>query len=236
MTLLGMSRAVLAAYRREWRILLLASFLVFGTLNALELALPDLNYDHLNAKRVLVALSLGAGSFAVSSFEEAFYEGVVASAAVEWRSGNRRPGLMSVARSVPYLVLTALNLVIALVTGLGLLFFVVPGVVLSTYIGLAPAAAKIEHLHTRAALRRSVELVRGHFWTIMVLLWGVYLVSEIATGVIDELLHGIVIEYVAKTTAEALLAPFYGLAAVLSAFTIIESRDRRPQPADAPDS
>ena len=228
---MSITRQVLYAYRQQWRILLAASFVVFALLNAVELLVPDVEADHVTASKLAAAIALGGGSLAVSSFEEAFYEGVVASAANEWRSGDPRPNLSVVARSVPYLVLIALNLVIALVTGLGLLLLVVPGVVLSTYIGLSPAAAKIEHLGVRAALRRSCELVRGHLWQLMVLLWGFYLASQVATSALDEALHGIVFEYLAKTTAEALIAPFYALALVLATYELIDgpaARTRRP--------
>lgn len=234
MTVLSISLGVVDAYRRHWQLLLGAAVLLFLPLNAFELLVPEIEADHLDAKRIIVALSLSAGSLAVSAFEEAFYEGITATAAEEWRSGVRRPSLIRVARSVPYLVLIVLNLVIALVTGVGLLLLVVPGVVLSTYVGLAPALAKMEHLGAGGALRRSVELVRGHFWTILVLLWGVYLASELATSLLDKALENVAAEFLAKTVAESLIAPFYGLAAVLAAYELIGGRAGRPLPGDGP--
>ena len=66
------------------------------------------------------------------------------------------------------------------------------------------------------------------------LLWGVYLITEAATAPVDEALHGIVFEYLAKTTAEAVIAPIYGLAAVLAASCLIELRARTPPLRGAP--
>lgn len=233
---LAIFREVLAAYRRHWRVLLGAAFVLFGVFNALELLVPEIEVDHFETRAVLTALALGAVAFAISSFEEAFYEGVVASAAAEWRMGRARPSLIVVARLVPYLALTAVNLVVAVGSGLGLLALVVPGALFGTYTALAPALVKIEHLGVRPALRRSIQLVNGNFWAVFVLIWGVYLATEAATSALDSVLHGTAVEYIGKTFAEALLAPLYGLAAVLAAYDLIERRERTPPPDDAPGS
>ena len=44
---------VFAAYRRHWRILLGAAFILFGAFNALELLVPEVEFDHLRV-RVLI--------------------------------------------------------------------------------------------------------------------------------------------------------------------------------------
>jgi hypothetical protein len=236
MSPLAIFRDVLAAYRRHWRILLGAAFLLFGAFNAFELLVPEVESDHLGAQVLIEAIFLGAGSFAISSYEEAFFEGVVASAAAEWRMGRPRPSLLTVARSVPYLVLIAVNAVIAVGTSLGLLLLIVPGVLFGTYTALAPALTKIEHLGVRAALRRSFQLVNGNLWSVFVLIWGVYLATEAATAGLDQLLHGVGLEYLTTTAAEALLAPLYGLAAVLVTYDLIARRASTPPPGGAPGS
>src|SRR3954447_8359442 len=169
---------VLRAYRRHWRVLLGAAFLTFGLLNLLELLIPELEFEHLSTFRVLEALGLAAGAFAVPGFRGAFYEGVVATPLGQAREGRPPPKLRTVARSVPYLPLIAVNLVVALGSAVGLLLLIVPGFVFGTYAGLAPALVEMEDLRPRAALRRSFQLVRGHFWAVLVLLWGVYFLTE----------------------------------------------------------
>jgi hypothetical protein len=230
---LAIFRDVLAAYRRYWRVLLGASFVTFGAVNLLELLVPEVEVDHLTTHAIVEALGLGAASFAISSFQEAFYEGVVATTAGQWRAGRDRPSLIVVARSVRYLPLIAVNIVVALGSAVGLLMFVVPGFVFGTYVGLAPALVEIEKLGVRDSLRRSFELVRGSFWAVLVLLWGVYFATEAATSALDAILHGLGPEYFAKTAAEALIAPLYGLAAVLAAFDLIERRGSTPPPGGA---
>lgn len=234
MSPLAILRDVLRAYRRHWRVLLGAAFLTFGLVNLLELLIPDLEFDRLTTFRALEALGLAAGAFAVTSFQEAFYEGVVATTLGQARSGGGQPRLRAVARSVPYAPLIAVNLVVAFGSAFGLLLLVVPGFVFGTYVGLAPALVEIEKLGVRGSLRRSFQLVRGHFWAVLVLLWGVYFLTEAATSALDHLLHGLVFEYLAKTTAEAVIAPVYGLAAVLAAYKLIELRAGTPRPAGGP--
>jgi hypothetical protein len=230
---LAIFRDVLTAYRRHWRVLLGAAFVTFGIVNLLELLVPEVETDRLTTHAVLEALGLGAAGFAISSFQEAFYEGVVATTAGEWRAGRDRPSLIVVARTVRYLPLIAVNIVVALGSAVGLLLLVVPGFAFGTYVGLAPALVEIEQLGARDALRRSFELVRGSFWAVLVLLWGAYFATEAATSALDVLLHGVAPEYLATTAAEALIAPFYGLAAVLAAFDLIERRASRPPPGAA---
>jgi hypothetical protein len=227
-------REVMATYRRHWRVLLGAAFVLFGAFNALELLLPDIQVDHFETRAVLAAVLLGGGAFAISSFEEAFYEGIVASAAAEWRMGRARPSLIVVARLVPYLALVAVNVIVSAGSAVGLLFLFVPGFMFGTYTALAPALVKIEHLGVGAAVKRSVELVRGSFWAVAVLIWGIYFATEGATSVLDTALHGLPLEYVSTTVVEAVLAPVYGLAAVLITYDLIERRASTPPPGDAP--
>jgi hypothetical protein len=227
-------RDVFRAYRRHWRILLGSAFLTFGAVNLVAHLTPDLEFDHLTTFKVIEAAVLGAGSFAVTSFQEAFYEGVVATALGQARAGGPPPRLRTIARSVRYAPLIAVMLVVAVGSGVGLLLLIVPGLVFGTYVGLAPALVEVEQLGVRDSLRRSFQLVRGHFWSVLVLLWGVYFVTEAATSLLDKLLHGFVFEYIAETTAESVIAPIYGLAAVLATYKLIELRERRPPLGDAP--
>jgi hypothetical protein len=57
--------------------------------------------------------------------------------------------------------------------GLGLLFLVVPGVILFTRWSLSVPVVMLEGLSPRAAMRRSSELVRGRFWRVFCVLLNV---------------------------------------------------------------
>ncbi len=56
-----------------------------------------------------------------------------------------------------------------------------PGILAFVYLGLAAPVVEIEHRGVRAALARSVRLVRGHFWLVLAVL----LPIEIASDAID---------------------------------------------------
>lgn len=224
---MGIFRDVVAAYRRHWIALILTALVVFGVANVLDALLPELMLDEFKFWTLLGALAIGAAAAASHAFGEAFYEGVTASEVVEWRTGQPTPRLGVLVRSVPYLPLIAVNIVLALGTGLGIALLLVPGVVFGTYTAIAPALVKIEHLGVRGSIRRSVELVRGSFWRVLLVLWGAYLATLAVGEGLEHALDHYAAEYVATTAAEALLAPFYGLAAVLVAFELLEHTARR---------
>jgi hypothetical protein len=69
-----------------------------------------------------------------------------------------------VLRTLPYGRLFALDLLTTTGIAIGLVLGVLPGVVLFTFIALAPPLMVSEHLGVRASMRRSIHLVRGAFW------------------------------------------------------------------------
>ena len=220
---LSILRDVLDAYRRHWAVLLATALPVFALANIVESFVSELQVDRLHGHALMAALGLGIAAVALSSLGEGFYEGVTTVTVEEWRSKTRRARLLAVARNVRYVPLIITNAIVAVGVGVGLVLAVVPGFVFGTYAALAPALVEIEQHGVRAALRRSVELVRGHFWPVAILLWGVFLLSNAAAAGLEGLLHSVTLEGVSKTVVESVLAPFYGLAAVLTAHALREA-------------
>jgi hypothetical protein len=220
----GIFRGVIGAYRRHWIALIGTALVVFGVANVIDAVLPGTEIDEFKAGAVIGFLAIAAASVAMHAFGEAFYEGVTAAEVVEWRTGQPTPGLGALARAIPYLPLIAVNIVLAAGIAAGLVALIIPGVVFGTYTAIAPALVKIEHLGVRGSIRRSVELIRGSFWRVLLILWGVYLLILSAGQALEHWLDHYAAEYVASTVVEAVLAPFYGLAAVLVAFELIERK------------
>jgi hypothetical protein len=223
----GILRDVIGAYRRHWIALIATALVVFGVANTLDALLPELELDRFELSTLLGALAIGAAAGASHAFGEAFYEGVTAAEVVEWRTGQPTPRLSALVSSIPFLTLIAVNIVLAAGTGLGIALLLVPGVIFGTYTAIAPALVKIEHVGVRGSIRRSAKLVRGSFWRVLLILWGAYLLTLAVGEVIEHTLDHYAAEYVATTVAEALLAPFYGLAAVFVAFELLEHTARR---------
>ncbi len=160
---------------------------------------------------------------------EIFYTGAVAIALTHPHDGEP-PTLRQVARIIDYRALIAVDLIFGVLVALGFLAFVVPGILLFVYLGLAAPVIEIEHHGLRGALRRSYGLVRGHFWLVLAVLVPIEIVSDAITGAATHLTHAalgdsLVAGWVTDTATNIVLTPFYAVAAVLLAVGLIADRD-----------
>jgi hypothetical protein len=233
----GMS--VLAVYRRIWRTylawagtLLPLAFFVFvplGLVHAIPVQVEATSFDFDNG----IAIA-GAGLALLllvmtGLLGEIFYTGAVA-IALTHPHGGERPTLTEVARMVRYRTLIAVDLIFGVAVALGSLFFLVPGILLFVYLGLAAPVVEIEHHGVRAALGRSFGLVRKHFWLVLAVLVPIEIASDAATSVATHLSHdllgeSLVAEWLTDTATNILLTPFYAVAAVLLTLDLIAARD-----------
>ena len=210
------------AYRRHWSVLLLTALALFVPLGFLEAVSEE--FQELDAESGLqlaeaIAILFTAGAGA--TLGEVFYTGVVAAAVTSHRSGVRRE-LSEVVRHLPFLRLLAVDILFALLVGVGLILLIVPGVIAFTWFSLAPAAVEIEGRGVRDAFRRSRELVRGNFWRVLALLGPVVVAGEAlaeflgASGpwLLGESFWG---DWLGASLADLASAPLYGLAAVTAA-------------------
>ena len=143
---------------------------------------------------------------------------------------GKQPSLREVAGSIRYGTLIAVDLVFAVLVAAGVLAFVVPGVIVFVYLGLAAPVVEIEHRGVRAALARSFGLVRGHFWLVLAVLLPIEIVSDgltdLATAGVHSLLgDSLVAEWATDTATNIVLTPFYAVAAVLLSIDLIAAKD-----------
>lgn len=160
---------------------------------------------------------------------EIFYTGAVAIALTHPHDGEP-PSLREVARTIDYRALIAVDLIFGVSVALGFVAFVVPGILLFVYLGLAAPVVEIEHRGVRAALARSYRLVRGHFWLVLAVLVPIEIASDAVTGVATHMGHNLlgdslVAKWLTDTATNILLTPFYAVAAVLLAIDLIAARD-----------
>jgi hypothetical protein len=160
---------------------------------------------------------------------EIFYTGAVAIALTHPHDGEP-PSLREVAGTVRYRTLIAVDLIFGALVALGTLAFVVPGILLFVYLGLAAPIVEIEHRGVRAALGRSIRLIRGHFWLVLAILLPIEVFSDVATGVATHLSHNLlgdslVAEWLTDTATNIVLTPFYAVAAVLLSIDLIAAKD-----------
>jgi hypothetical protein len=230
---------VLSLYGRIWRTyfawartllpLAVAVFVPLGLIHAIPV--------HVEA----TSLSLGSGLEIFGAFlallllvatgllGEIFYTGAVA-IALTHPHDDEPPSLREVARTIDYWTLIAVDLIFGVLVAVGVVAFVVPGILVFVYLGLAAPVVEIEHHGVRAALSRSFRLVRGRFWLVLLTLVPIEIASDaltnLATGLAHSLLgDSLVAEWLTDTATNVVLTPFYAVAAVLLTIDLIAEKD-----------
>jgi hypothetical protein len=231
--------SVLALYARIWRTyvawarpLLLVAVVVFVPLGLIH-AVPvnvdatqlDLHSGVTLAAAVLALLLLTTTGL----LGEIFYTGAVAIALTHPHDGAP-PSLREIARTISYRRLIAVDLIFGVLVAVGMIAFVVPGVLAFVYLGMAAPVVEIEHRSVRGAFARSLRLVRGRFWRVLAILVPIEVASDALTGGATGLAHSLLgnsifAEWLADTSTNVLLTPFYAVAAVLLTLELVAEKD-----------
>src|SRR5258706_15581927 len=230
---------VFSLYARIWRTsfawagtLLPLAFVVFVPLGLIHAIPVHVEATSLNLGRGLEVF----GAFlallllvATGLIGEIFYTGAVA-IALTHPHAEERPSLREIAATIKYWQLIAVDLIFGVLVAVGVVAFVVPGILVFVYLGLAAPVVEMEHRGVRAALARSYRLVRGHFWVVLLVLVPIEVASDAITGVATNLTHALlgdslVAEWLTDTATNIVLTPFYAVAAVLLTLDLIAERD-----------
>jgi hypothetical protein len=228
---------VVEEYRAHWRILLLVGLALFVPLGLLEVAADELQHPLLDGEAegldtgTLVAIVAAiVGATAGTLIGEVVYTGIVSSIVVTRRTGGRvgERGLRDFLRRLPIGRLVAIDLLwVALVIG-GFIALLVPGFVFLAWFALVAPACEIEELGVRDSFRRSRELVRGHFWRVLLIVAGLLIAEDLLTSAagsvsiwgLGENVGG---DWLASVLTALLVSPLWALAAVVM---FLELRDR----------
>jgi hypothetical protein len=230
---------VLSLYARIWRTycawagtllpLAIAVFVPLGLIHAIPVHVEatdlSLGSDVKVAAAALALLLLTATGL----LGEIFYTGAVAIALTHPHDGAP-PSLREIGRTIKYGRLIAVDLIFGVLVAVGVVAFVVPGILAFVYLGLAAPVVEIEHHGVRAALARSFRLVRGHFWLALAVLVPIEIGSDAVTRIATGLAHGLlgdslVAEWLTDTASNVVLTPFYAVAAVLLTLDLIAKED-----------
>lgn len=214
------------------RTLLPLAFLVFVPLGLIHEIPVEVEATSLNAESGLIAAGGAAAVVAlilIGLIGEVFYTGAVAIALTHPHDGGP-PSAREVVRMVNYWTLIAIDLIFAVAVALGFLALVIPGVLLFVLLGLAAPVVEIEHRGVRAALSRSVRLVRGHFWLVFAILVPIEIASDGLTDLATIGAHALLGDslaagWLADTATNIVLTPFYAVAAVLLTLDLIAAED-----------
>jgi hypothetical protein len=227
-------RRIAATCRSEAGRLLATAAIVFiplGLVEALGEKLIDVDLDSLTELEIAALAVAAVAQGATALLGEVFYSGAVAAIIVGARTGGHRP-LREIARELPYGRLFAVDLLFSIALAIGLLLLIVPGIVFLTYFALSAPAVEIENRGVWGGFRRSAQLVRGRFWTVLAVVLpitvGVEILSEFGGSVGESLLgHNLLGAWLGATTVEILATPVYAVAVVVMTIALIEERGER---------
>jgi hypothetical protein len=202
--------------------LLLLAVVVFvplGLIHALTVNAQIGSLDFSNGLKLFGALAAVLALAATGLVGEVFYTGAVAISLTHSRAGEA-PSLREIARTVNYGRLIAVDLIYGALVAVGLVFFLVPGALVFVWLGLAAPVIEIEHHGIRAALARSVRLVRGKATIVALVLIPIELLGDGLTDLATHLTHGLfgselLCDWLADILSNIAFTPFYAVAAVL---------------------
>jgi hypothetical protein len=141
-------------------------------------------------------------------------------------------------RVKPHLgTLIGAGLLAGLGIAVGLILFIVPGLILLTWWCLMVPVIVLEGKHIGEAFSRSRELVRGHAWTV----FGVVIITAILTGIASGIIQSIfsflgsfLRYWIGGAIASAIVGPFFAVALTLMYFTLRDLKEpAAPEPASA---
>src|SRR3954467_5668737 len=216
----GVFEKLFATYRDQFTVFVPAALIIFVPVALLQ------------------ALAAGTGGFGVaviggvlSIIGSFLLQGVVVEAGRDIQDGRRDLSLGDLFRSVsPVLgmligagILPALGILAALGIIVGLIFFIVPGLLLVTWWSLTSPVVVIERPGVTAALGRSRAMVRGNGWRVFGVIVVLFIIEAILNAVISALFGG---DTFAGTLIAGIIssAPVAPLTAIAAAVVYLERR------------
>ena len=105
---------------------------------------------------------------------------------------------------------------VGIVVGVGFILLIIPGIIFLVFLSVSEPTLIVENRRGTEALKRSWDLVRGHFWHALV----VILIAAILTGIVQGILtaiggHNWFVRWIFSAIAQVLTSPFTALVTVL---------------------
>jgi hypothetical protein len=243
-------RKLASIYRRIGRtyvttapsLLLLAAaiFIPVGFLDALTANVEIGSLDFTSVLRVLGVIGAVAVITMTGLLGEVFYSGAVA-VSLTHPADEKAPSVFQVARRLDYKRLILVDLAYVSLVILGLLIFLIPGILVFVWFGLSGPIVEIEGRGVRDALRRSASLVRHNFLLVLLVLGPVEVAGDAIAELIEHFVHDLLgatflATWLAESAANIAFTPIFAIAAVLLTLDLIAAHDdaeggAEPEPA-----
>jgi hypothetical protein len=217
-------------YRQHWRFLVPAAVVILLPQSIADGILEGFHVEHIRNLVDVATIGVALLTAVVNLMGQAVYAGLTAAAVVDWRAGRPLPPTSTLIRSMPIARLIALDVVVTIGAGIGFILLIVPGLIFLTYVAASAPVLKLEHLRVRAAIRRSIGLVRGRAPRVFVIIAGTIVLTESAVQAMAAPFHGAALLSAVNLVGEAIFQPFEGLVVALVAIHLLELHGQAPAP------
>ena len=238
-TLRAVVVAALATYRRRfWRVALAAAVIVLP-LDFVVSLLEELAKLPQGGSAIAWGTRVGAAAAntAVVVLGTTFFAGFLDRVVAADQHGDEDIPLVRVLRELPFRRLVLADLAAVGIISLGMLALLLPGLIAAVLLGIVGPLIVIEDLGVRAALRRSVQLVRPHLlMTFLLVLVPMLLEESLLSWVEEAGTHEhLYLRLPADLVLTVVVASFVGMLEITLAHRLIADHEFRQvqQPAGA---
>jgi hypothetical protein len=203
-------------------------FVPLGLVDALGEHTGEIDADELEWGELAALLAVVVLQVASATVGEVFYAGVAMAAVTESMEGRPHASIGRVMRTLPYGRLIAVDVLFSLGLGVGLALLVVPGLIFFARYILAAPVVEIERGGVTESFRRSGELSRGHAMPLLLLLGGLWLLTDGLTSVLQDngpgaLGESLLSDWVIAIVIGVVVAPLWAVAAGVAAWRLIQA-------------
>ena len=218
------------SYRHRFGRVVIAAALVFGATAVIGAAIND--FVNRSDENFIVYIIAFAGT-AMSQVGITFYAGLLDKVVGEFELGEEPEPVGHVLRTLPYGSLIVADILITIATAVGMIFFLIPGLILFTLFAIAGPVINIEYVGALRGMRRSAALVRPHFWLVFLLVSAPIFLEHQAVHWAGELLlnHALVEVFILQGIVGMIVGSFVGLVEVNVAYKLELAH---PAPASEP--
>jgi hypothetical protein len=202
-------------------------FVPLGLVDALgehagEIDAGELEWGELAALFAAVVLQVASATVG-----EVFYAGVAMAAVTESMEGRPRASIGQVMRTLPYARLIAVDVLFALGLAVGLALLVVPGLIFFARYILAAPVVEIERRGVTDSFRRSRELSRGRALSLLLLLGGLWLLTDGLTSALQDgglwaLGQSLLSDWIIAIVVGVVVTPLWAVAACVVAWRLVQ--------------
>jgi ABC-type multidrug transport system fused ATPase/permease subunit len=185
----------------------------------------------------LILLPVG---LAVSVVAATLYQGMVVGLVRDVQDGRRDSSVGELIEATWPVVLPLIGagILAGLGIGVGFLLFIVPGLILLTIWSMIAPVIVVERSGAIDAFGRSRALVKDNGWQVFGVIFVVFLITAIVSGVLGAIGAGISDSFgmrvLVNVIASTLTAPIAALAASTIYFSLLASNDSAPSPTAPP--